>query len=141
METFLLLSLSLTVPTAADNARAALAIAQAQQRKEAPKVPVSPVVSPVKPPPAPVATLSYEEGCRKALAENKPLVVGNRCPPAVPTGFLGCRADFPDEEDGMFVGVPVDGKLFRVQIDFPPGADVWQVQAAVEGFRFQRGLK
>lgn len=131
----------LPIPTAADNARAALAIAQAQQRKEAPKVPVAPVAIPVKPPPAPVAALSYEEGCRKALAENKPLVVGNRCPPAVPAGLLGCRADFPDEEDGMFVGVPVDGKLFRVQIDFPPGADVRQVQAAVEGFRFQRGLK
>src|SRR4029077_9955028 len=120
--TYLALALLLCVDCD-DDARAALALAaQAAQHKKADPLP------PVMVTPEPKR--SYESLSAEAIQRGIPLVVGVRCVPAVPGGWLAYEGDFDQEECGLIVGVPRNGALVR--IDLPAGASVLRVRAAVD---------
>ncbi len=102
------------------------AVAQAPPIKS--DVPVS--ATPVDSTPSP-APPSYAELSARALRDGKPLVVGVRCTPAVPSGYLSYQGDFEGESTGMIVGVPRNGRLERIA-DLPEWASVMDVRRAVD---------
>jgi hypothetical protein len=77
-------------------------------------------------PPVKVVHLTYLEMLKKAVAENRPLVVGYGCPPVVPTGYLSFAAH-TEGEPFIMVTRKGDKGLY-----FPPSVSVGEVRKWID---------
>ncbi len=75
---------------------------------------------------------TYQQAVTQAIAENKPLVVrvSDRQSKAEASGIILYSGDFPGEA-GIFVGVPVDGTMIRIQENLPATATVDDVKGLI----------
>lgn len=106
-----------------------LAAMTAQVPVDVPFIPMVPEPQDVKPWP------SYAQLIAQAIRENRPLVVGIRCVPIIPNGYLGIQLDYvePREPSSLAIGIPKNGTLHR--LDLPPSSSVLDVRRAVEAWK------